>query len=42
MPIPPWFVTRAKVAPTVFRKLADLEYRPSMAQVPSIALAALS
>jgi acyl-CoA reductase-like NAD-dependent aldehyde dehydrogenase len=41
-PIPPWFITRAKVAPTVFRKLADLEYKPSIGQVPSIALAALS
>ncbi|HEX9037250.1 MAG TPA: aldehyde dehydrogenase family protein [Ktedonobacterales bacterium] len=41
-PIPPWFVTRAKSAPTLFRKLADLEYRPSVGQVPSIALTALS
>lgn len=41
-PIPPWFITRAKVAPTVFRKLADLEYQPSPAKVPAIAMAAFS
>jgi acyl-CoA reductase-like NAD-dependent aldehyde dehydrogenase len=41
-PVPPWFITRARVAPTVFRKLADLEYRPSPFQVPSIALTAFS
>jgi hypothetical protein len=41
-PIPPWFITRARIAPTVFRKLADLEYRPSPFQVPSIALTAFS
>lgn len=41
MPIPPWFVTRGKVASSVFRQLADLEAQPSLARVPGIAIAAL-
>lgn len=40
-PIPPWFVTRGKVASNVFRQLADLEAQPSLARVPGIAIAAL-
>ncbi|HET9109874.1 MAG TPA: aldehyde dehydrogenase family protein [Ktedonobacterales bacterium] len=40
-PTPPWFVTRGNVASNVFRQLADLEAQPSLARVPSIALAAL-
>ena len=41
MPIPPWFVTRGKVASSVFHQLADLEAQPSVARVPGIAIAAL-
>lgn len=41
-PTPPWFITRAKAAPAVFRQLTDLEYQPSLARVPGIALAAFS
>lgn len=41
-PTPPWFVTRAKVASSVFHQLADLEARPSLARVPGIAVAAFS
>jgi acyl-CoA reductase-like NAD-dependent aldehyde dehydrogenase len=41
-PVPPWFITRAKAAPAVFRQLADLEYRPSVGRVPGIAMAAFS
>ncbi|HEX8733111.1 MAG TPA: aldehyde dehydrogenase family protein [Ktedonobacterales bacterium] len=39
-PTPPWFVTRGKAGSSVFRQLADLEAQPSLARVPSIALAA--
>ncbi|HZC05305.1 MAG TPA: aldehyde dehydrogenase family protein [Ktedonobacterales bacterium] len=39
-PTPPWFVTRGKVASSVFRQLADLEAQPSLTHVPGIALAA--
>ncbi|HEY7976270.1 MAG TPA: aldehyde dehydrogenase family protein [Ktedonobacterales bacterium] len=41
-PTPPWFVTRGKTASNVFRQLADLEAQPSLARVPSIAIAAFS
>ncbi|HEX8995283.1 MAG TPA: aldehyde dehydrogenase family protein [Ktedonobacterales bacterium] len=41
-PTPPWFATRGAVAANVFRQLADLEARPSLARVPGIAVAAFS
>ncbi len=41
-PTPPWFVSRSKVTTSVFRQLADLEAKPSMARVPGIAITAFS
>jgi hypothetical protein len=41
LPIPPWFNSRSRSGQKVFRKLSLLEASPSLAKVPSIAIAAV-
>jgi acyl-CoA reductase-like NAD-dependent aldehyde dehydrogenase len=41
MPTPPFFVSRARVTGTVFRRLTELEMSPSPAKAMSVAMAAM-